>query len=229
MEGLYDKEITCPVCEEKYKTKKVKSAAVKVDKKDSDFCMHFKGENPLYYSAYVCPHCGYSSTEKNFEKITNAQKSLVKDNISSRWNGKDYGGERSFEQIIEVHKLIMLNYKIMRYPDSEMAKLCLKFAWFYRYRNDGKTEVSYLENSLMYFEKAYYSERLDENPENELNIIYLMGDINKRLGKYSKAINWFQMALKHGYLSTSKTMDKTIRESWLEAKDLSSKEKINTI
>ena len=64
MEELYDKEITCPVCEKKYKTKKVKSAAVKVDKKDSDFCMHFKGENPLYYSAYVCPHCGYSSTEK---------------------------------------------------------------------------------------------------------------------------------------------------------------------
>lgn len=225
MEGLYDKEITCPVCEKKYKTKKVKSAAVKLDKKDSDFCMHFKGANPLFYSAYVCPHCGYSSTEKNFEKITLAQKGLVDAAISSKWKGKDYGGERSFDETIEVHKLIMLNYKVMGYPDSEMAKLCLKFAWFYRYQNDEETEISYLRNSLMYFEKAYYSERLDEDPDNELNILYLMGDINKRLGEYTKAISWFQMALQHEHLANTKTMEKTIRDSWTEAKDLSAIEK----
>lgn len=225
MEGLYDKEITCPVCEQKYKTKKVKSAFVKLDKKDSDFCMHFKGVNPLYYSAYVCPHCGYSSTEKNFEKITIAQKTLVKDKISSRWNGKDYGGERNFDDTIEVHKLIMLNYRIMGYEDSEMAKLCLKFAWFYRYQEDEESEISYLKNSLSYFEKAYYSERLDEDPENELNILYLMGDINKRLGKYSDAINWYQMALGHEFVSSSKVMEKTIRDSWSETKELSAKEK----
>lgn len=225
MNILYDKEIKCPVCEKKYTTKKVRSSALRLEKKDSDFCMHYKGVNPLFYSAYVCPHCGYSSTEKKYRDISPAQRTMIIDNISSRWSGKDYGGIRNFDDAIEVHKLAMISYSTMSYKDSEMAKLCLKLAWLYRQANNTDMEKYYLKYSLKYFEKAYYSERLDENQENELNIIYLMGDINKRLGNYKEAVNYFQLSLQHGYLPNARGLEKLVRDSWYETKELSSKEK----
>ncbi len=47
-EALYDKEVKCPVCDMKFKTKKVKTSHVKVVKRDSDFCAYYKDENPTF-------------------------------------------------------------------------------------------------------------------------------------------------------------------------------------
>ena len=216
-EALYDKEILCPVCNKKFKTKKVRSKYVKTLKRDADFCIHYKDVNPLYYSAFVCPHCGYASTEKNFGKLTIAQKSMIKTKISSRWNGKSYSNERSFNDAIEVHKLVLLNYNVSEFPNSEKGKLCLKLAWFYRYIESEK-EFEYLKYAVNFLENAYTSEHIDDDPQNEVNILYLLGELNRRLGNYSKSIQWFQITLKNSNIKNFPTIEKLARDQWAEAK-----------
>ena len=94
--ALYDKEYLCPVCNKKFTSKKVKSAYVKTEKRDADFCIHYKEINPQYYSAFVCPHCGYATTEKNYGKLTIAQKALILSKISAKWNGRSYSDEKTY-------------------------------------------------------------------------------------------------------------------------------------
>ncbi|BEP29062.1 DUF2225 domain-containing protein [Helicovermis profundi] len=222
--ALYDKEYTCPVCSKKFTSKRVKSAFVKTEKRDADFCVHYKDINPMFYSAFVCPHCGYSSTEKNFGKLTVAQKSLILSKITSKWKGKNYSGERTFEDTIEVHKLILLNYNITHALDSEKGKLCLKFAWFYRSINDEK-EHDYLKFAADFFEKSYSNEYLEEDPQNEVNILYLLGEINRRLEKFTDSIKWFQLTLQSAHIKDYPNIEKLTRDQWSEAKSQFTKSK----
>ena len=49
VEGLYNKEVVCPVCSQKFQATKVKARACKVKSRDSDFCVHYEGINPILY------------------------------------------------------------------------------------------------------------------------------------------------------------------------------------
>ena len=43
--SLYNKELTCPVCQDKFEVTKVKAKTRKVQR-DADFCVYYEGINP---------------------------------------------------------------------------------------------------------------------------------------------------------------------------------------
>ena len=42
------KEVSCPVCNSKFKTSKVRLSQCRVERRDEDFCTYYEGENPLF-------------------------------------------------------------------------------------------------------------------------------------------------------------------------------------
>jgi len=221
--ALYDAEIKCPVCNVTFIISKTRSKFLKFIKRDSDNCPYYEDINPIFYTAYVCPECGYAALERHFSEISVSGKAQVEKLITSKWKKQDFSGERDVHKAITVHRLVLLNYTVMAYPFSEIGKLCLKIAWLYRYLQDDK-EQEFLEKAYTMFERAYTGEPLEEDPKNEVSVLFLMGETARRLGKFKKSVEWFGMALQTEGIKTNKALENQVRDQWAEAKAAYSKE-----
>ncbi len=220
MENKYtfDKEVTCPVCGLKFKSKKVKSNSIKVITRETDFRAEYENDNPTYYGVIVCPECGHARFESDFADPNIAAIESVKKNISSKWNKKNYCGLRTVKEAIEVHKLALLNYNLTHYKLSVLAKVCLRLSWFYR-ETSSELEEKFVLHTVESYEKAYTTENLDENPKEELTILYLLGELNRRLGNYKKAIDWFGMASRHSMINSDDFIKNEVMDQMYKAKE----------
>ena len=66
---LYDKTVICPVCNNSFNMKVVKTYAPRISSKDSDFLIRYQNINPLLYEVWVCPFCGYAALKSKFPKL----------------------------------------------------------------------------------------------------------------------------------------------------------------
>ena len=80
----YTKEVYCPVCGEKFDTTKIKTSVLRIVGRDEDFCVHYKDYNPIYYDIFICPNCGYGSSENAFDKLSDKDKEILKKAFASR-------------------------------------------------------------------------------------------------------------------------------------------------
>jgi uncharacterized protein (DUF2225 family) len=214
---LYDKSISCPVCGHDFKTKKVKSNFVKVKKRDTDFRAEYVNDNPTFYGVDVCPNCGHARFESDFQDVNEAAKKTIKDKISSKWKKKDFCGERSINDAAEAHKLALLNYNLTHYKISTIAKVCLRLSWFYHGLENDLGD-RFAQHALDSYEQAYTQENLDENPKEELTILYLLGELNRRFGRYKKAMDWFSLALRSPVINDEKFLSESVKDQMRIAK-----------
>ncbi len=218
-DGLFDKDVKCPVCGHKFKTKKVKTASIKVVKRDTDFCAYYGGENPTFYGVYVCPKCGYTSFESIYMEISNAQKEFVRQKIMANWSGRDYCGPRTVEDAIEVHKLALLNFNVMSASKFSIAKACLRLAWFYRLQEDEEKEMAFIKHAAQNYEFAFSNEEFENAGEKEYVIYFLLGELNRRLGEFRKATTFYDMAIRHPEIDTQKQIKQMAQEQRMAASE----------
>ena len=221
---LYDKSVTCPICSHQFMTKKVKSKSIKVTKRDTDFRAEYEFDNPTFYGVDVCPNCGHARFESDFQDVNEAAKKVIQDKISSKWKSKNLCGERSVNDAAEAHKLALINYNLTHYKLSTIAKVCLRLSWFYKGLESG-LEERFATHALESYEKAYSTENLDDNPKEELTILYLLGELNRRAGQYKKAMDWFALSLKSPVIKQEKFLNDSIKEQMIISKNEFKKQK----
>lgn len=217
MHNLYNKSITCPVCGKKFVTKKVKISRIAVVKRDTDFKTEYKNADPTFYGVIVCPKCGHARFESDFFDVNNRDKMIILKEISSRWKPQDYTGKRTIIDAITVHKLAIINYNVTNYKKSAIAKACLRISWYYRDIHNG--DDMYLKNAAKLFEEAYQSEDFSGDLEEELKVLYLLGELNRRLGEHKNAIDWFYLGLKNPARNKSKLLNQYLTDQLQTAKD----------
>lgn len=188
---LYNKSVECPVCGNKFKVKSVKTKAYKMESKDSDFFIRYKSINPYFYDVWICQSCGYSSMKPDFYEINPKQIDLVKKNLTPKWNSRQYPDVCDVDTAIEKYKLSLITYYTIEAPSSKKALNFLKLAWMYRLKNDKSYENIFLQKSLNEFEHSFYSEDLSNSYIDEYKMMYLIGELNRRLGKTDVALSWF--------------------------------------
>lgn len=187
---IYDKEIICPVCSKKTIITKVKSKACKVSSRDTDFCVYYEGINPILYDVWVCENCGYSSMSDKFETINAREAKLILETITPKWVKRSMSGDRSIDNSIEAFKLALLNLQIRKAKSSEFAKVCLRIAWLYRISKDEK-EFDFLRHALNYYNDTYEKERFPVDKLDEFTCMYMIAELNRRLGSNEEALKWF--------------------------------------
>lgn len=131
---LFDKSYVCPVCENKFKAKTVKTGRARLVGTDSVLRPMYEGIEPLKYDAILCNKCGYAALSRYFVTLAAPQKKLVKEKISANFkpmitNETDV---YSFEDSIARYKLSLLNAVVKVSKDSEKAYICLKAGWMAR-------------------------------------------------------------------------------------------------
>ncbi|OEF96492.1 DUF2225 domain-containing protein [Desulfuribacillus alkaliarsenatis] len=217
IEPIYQVSVTCPNCTFESKTSKVRSSFVKTKKTDTDFCIHYEGENPDFYLVRVCIACGYAYTD-NF-KFTTLGKQLqerLNSIITQKWNNHDYGGRRTLKDAITVYKLALLCAQLTEQSDVIIGGLCFKLACFYRFKDNVEQEQRFLQYALDSYMNFFQNE--SNVNVNEAKMIYLMAEIQRRLGDYRGAVKWFDKVIKDKSITDVGIIRKS-REQWQVARD----------
>lgn len=197
LEPVYDTEVTCPACEQTFKITKVRIRAVRLVRQDTDFCPYYEGENPLFYEAVVCPHCGFATHITHLkDELNHIEKNRIKEQITRRWTPRSFHGKRDLEKAMEAFKLVLLNLNIRGAPQSDIAKICLRIAWLYRYAGDTEQEQLYLKHALTGYIKAYEEENLSHTKIDQFTLLYIIGELCSRTGRTEEALQWFSRLIK---------------------------------
>ena len=192
---LFDKQVICPVCESHFKTKTVKSKSPRVISKDSDFFVRYSVVNPYFYDVWICNSCGYAAMKSDFEKLKSHKKDLVLSNVTPKWKPRDYPDILDEKLAIERYKLALLNAVLLNLPDSTKAMISLKIAWMNRLLDNKDQETLFLKQALEGFNDAYMKEIFPIYGLQRDSLMYLLGELNRRLGNDQDALLWYSKTI----------------------------------
>lgn len=191
LDFLYDKSLTCPVCNNEVKVRSVKIGKNRLISKDTDLMPRYEPINILFYDVAICSNCGYAALTKYFNKIKHEQTLVIKSTITPRFKAKAYPEIYDADIAIERYKLALLNSVVKKSKISERAYTCLKIGWMYRLKEDSENELKFLEQALIGFREAFSKEPFPVCGMDTYTLIYLLGEISRRLGLYEDALRWF--------------------------------------
>ena len=117
---LFDKSFTCPVCDEEFHSKMVRTGKVKLLSADSDLRPKYQMVDSLKYDALVCPHCGYAALSRFFKFMLPAQAKMIRENITANFKGIDTSASTySYDDAIMRHQLALANAVVKKAKTSE--------------------------------------------------------------------------------------------------------------
>jgi uncharacterized protein (DUF2225 family) len=225
---LYDKTVCCPVCSTVFSTKKVRSRGLQIVERQDDLNVIYKDVNPNLYYVWVCPECGFSGSEGEYENFNPICKKIFEEKIRSKWNKRSYCGIRSHKEAEESYKLAILIAQLCKKQKSYIGILCLKLAWIYREEKNDKKEIEFLNHALSNLTQAYQEERLENSHIDEVTAAYLVGELNRRLGNFKEAIHWYSKTLEHPEIKRKRQLQLKTRDQWRLAKEQYDNEKTST-
>ncbi|XID95825.1 DUF2225 domain-containing protein [Paenibacillaceae bacterium WGS1546] len=210
MEPLFQIKVNCICCEQSFQTSRVRPSLKRAVRADTDFCSYFKTVNPDYYVVRVCPFCGFASTENFAERLNEKQKADYYAKIGSMWKQRDYGGERTAADAMECYKLSLVSAQTVGEKDRVVAALLHHIAWLYRYEGNKEQEDRFLRFALDAYVRVYETESASIS---NARLMYLIGELNKRLGDYHEAVRWFGRVI-HDKKIMDAAMIRASREQW---------------
>lgn len=221
LEPFYDKKIKCDYCGESFTSRRVRSRFSIPYQVDSDLCPHFRdgNYNPHFYFVNVCPSCGFASSEEFSNVFPSGTKDIIYNKVTKHWKKRDYSQERDIDQALESYKLAILVGSLKRERNAVLAGLCLRLAWLYRSENNDDQEKRFLGLALDAYDKSYTHSDFAGTSMSELQVLYLIGELSRRLGDYRKAISYFSTVIQHKDAKDNQKIVNRAREQWQLAKE----------
>lgn len=217
-QSFYSKEIKCPICNNKFTTLKLKTSAAIVSKKDEDFCTHYKDLNPMFYEIIVCPVCAYSASENSFEDIPTTDIQKLREIFSGRDVRRTFCYERAPIDALDTFKLALYTANLRHAKSSIIAGLCLKIAWMYRFMEDER-ELQFMKFALDNYKEAFSKESPPIGNLNEFTMMYLLGELSRRVGDLDGAVFWFSKAVASPEKTSNPRIERMVRDQWALAKE----------
>lgn len=233
---IFEKTFNCPVCDEEFKSKTVKTGKVKLLSADTDLRPKYHLLDSLKYDAIVCPKCGFGALNRFFNYMTAAQAKLIKTQISINFKGLNEDGDiYSYDDAIARHKLALVNTIVKKGKISERAYTCLKLAWLLRGKAESlpadtpnydavkkelaNGELEFIKNAYEGFMGAFEKELFPMCGMDEMTTTYLVADLARRCGKYDESSRWISRVL------ISKDANERIKSKARDIKELIQSEK----
>ncbi|GGF60807.1 hypothetical protein GCM10010912_02490 [Paenibacillus albidus] len=207
---LYSIKVQCCNCEHEFSTSRVRPSLKKASRRDADFCSYYKNENPDYYVVRVCPECGFASTENSADKLADWQRKAFHEQVGKRWKPRSFGEQRSWEVALETYKLALLCAQSINDKDRIIASLLHHIAWLYRYEGQTEQEQRFLRYSLEAYIKVYERDGIGGN---DARLLYLIGELNRRIGQFGDAVMWFSRLINDQKIMDA-AMIRAAREQW---------------
>lgn len=201
-EALWNYKLKCRFCDTEFETTRMRPSAIRVKEQESDFGNIYESECPYLYAITVCPTCTYAAKNKEFEtvrvqseaKIMAASKLLRQ---STKPKPDIFGlGTSTPEVALKRYELAIAFFKMKYVKDlGGLANLYLQMVWLYRMlKNEEKEKLAIAQAITAYEEYLAKAYTLPENL-GEPGVIYLIGEMHRRIGKHKEARRYFEQAL----------------------------------
>ena len=130
---LFDKKYTCPVCEDDFEAKTVRTGKVKMKNVDLDLRPDYDELDQNKYDVIACPHCGYAALARYFPTLNKYQIEDIRVQIGMNYRKMEYDEPTySYEYARSLYQLALANAVVKKAKNSEKAYICLKTAWVIR-------------------------------------------------------------------------------------------------
>lgn len=216
----YEKKVTCPLCNASFSLLKIRKSALRVVKTDDDFCNYYSHVNPIYYYVSICPYCYYAAPEIIFDKLSFREKQRLKPALQSFKSSIDFEGKRSFEVAIVSLKLGIYCCEVRGTPKSILAGLCIRLAWLYRMNEDKEQERCFLSKAICFYEEAFSAESFPIGGLSRAGVMYLIGELYRRMGELSTALMWISRAVQDPSINHQPFINKKAREQWANIQEM---------
>lgn len=216
IEPLYDKEITCLVCGERYTTKRIRTRFIRTERIESDFFTVYKDDscNQYLYEVHVCPNCGFAASDQFSNSFPPEAKNRIEQDISSRWKPRDFGKERTVVDAIMTYKLAALSATLKKEKHIVLAGIYMRLGWLYRMMEEEDQEQRFLRLALKEYEQSFEQSDFIGTQLTEIRVIYLLGELNRRVGSETEAIKYFSRVIQHRQRDTDAKVIEMAREQW---------------
>lgn len=198
---LFDKKYTCPVCDNEFTAKTVRTGKARMIHTDMDLRNVYEDIEPLKYDIILCQKCGYAALSRFFPSVTNIQQKYISEKITPNFKPlQEDADDYTYEQALARYNVAFANSVVKMAKVSEGAYLSLKMAWLYRsYKeNLDKEMVGYqekyekietlekdnLRRAYDYFIKAVQSEDFPMCGMDESTVDYLLAVLAMEFGDY---------------------------------------------
>lgn len=208
---IFDKSYTCPVCDNEFKSRMVRTGKVRLIGADSDLRPKYQGVDSLKYDAILCPKCGYAALNRYFNFVMSGQAKSIKEKITATFKYQPESSKvYSYDDALMRHKMALLNTIVKSGKNSEKAYTCLKMAWLYRGKRESLLEGDYtkeeiaelveeekelLTNAFEGFEAAFGKEDFPMCGMDEYTMMYLLAELARRIGKNEEAKRYVSKVL----------------------------------
>ncbi len=208
---IFEKHYTCPVCDNEFKSKMVRTGKVRLIGADSDLRPRYQGVDSLKYDAILCPKCGYAALNRYFNFVMAGQAKSIKDKISTNFKYQPEEGKiYTYDDAIARHKMALLNTVVKSGKNSERAYTCLKLAWLCRGKREllmqgehtkeeltdlTSEEKELLVNAFEGFEVAFGKEDFPMCGMDQYTMMYLLAEMARRIGRVDEAKRYVSKVL----------------------------------
>lgn len=208
---IFDKSYTCPVCDNEFKSRMVRTGKVRLIGADSDLRPKYQGVDSLKYDAILCPQCGYAALNRYFNFVMSGQAKSIKEKITATFNYQPESSKvYSYDDALMRHKMALLNTIVKSGKNSEKAYTCLKMAWLCRGKRESLLQGDYtkeeiaelveeekelLTNAFDGFEAAFGKEDFPMCGMDEYTMMYLLAELARRIGRNEEAKRYVSKVL----------------------------------
>ncbi len=178
-------DLTCPVCENAFRSQTV-VATNAFGGKRTDFHERAAGMQPLPYFVHMCTHCGYAGVERDFSDAVDMGERLrerVRNELARSLQQELPSGSLKYDHAA----------KVAEWQGNEpryLADLYLRAAWCCVDERDTEAERYFRRKAA-----ARFAEALDTFDgvaiEERAVLTYLIGELWRRIGDDTQARTWF--------------------------------------
>lgn len=219
---FYDKKVACLFCKKNFTTTRILSRFVRVSSHESDFKPVFSDPevNPMLYNVAVCPHCGFSFTDRFSPYFAPGTKENIAQQITSQWNGRSFSTERDINEAIETYKLAYLSAMLKKEKVLTLAGLTLRVAWLNRDKGAELEEKRFLTIARDFYNASYSLGDFIGTQMSELKVLYLIAELSWKIGDKEEAIKSFSRVFGYKRTSTEPKIIEMAKERWQEIRNV---------
>lgn len=182
-----NRESSCPVCNASVSHEVCQCIIAGATGQDTDFCPKFASADLLRSYVISCPNCGFSAYPSDFKRRYDASDLRVLREELERFRARTPICPHCAQN---PYALAAHCYGLLGRGEFFLGWICHRGAWWCRSRGDREGERRFQKQARGHFESSLSRgtyPRLADIPV----LTYLIGELNRRLGKCSEAQEWF--------------------------------------
>ncbi|CAH0138946.1 hypothetical protein SRABI84_00410 [Peribacillus simplex] len=138
--------------------------------------------------------------------------------VSSQSIPHHFSKERSIKDAINTYMLASYCGALKKEKHIILAGICLRIAWLYRINQTKEQEERFLKLALKEYEASYSTGDFSGTQVSETKILYLAGDISRRIGNEKAAIKYFSLVFERQKNAREASIIQMARDRFQELK-----------